>query len=330
MSRALLNNPEVIEFIKANFIPISAAVEQLQPSRYGTKVSEQSKWFLPMAQKAMKEFGPPGFWKEFKTYQGLYVVGADGTPYQYKIGVTYDPKYFIDVLKGALAKYHSSPHQKIAQVAYAEEPSFHVDPSTSVVQVFSRIVPLPPGATIAERSVGRDYMWIMRDEVSQLLDQTAWPGREVKLPATMVARMVRFQLLNHVGNIMRPFAENQVKKADFKVRKVAERGDIVSFAFTGQYSSYCPKGADDAGEGSVDGNITGEFDINKTEKKISRFRAYGEALSQGRNDSLKGKKYPIVFAMVEAKDRVSQTVIPFWAAVPFIAPTYEKPKISCN
>ena len=142
--------------------------------------------------------------------------------------------------------------------------------------------------------------------------------------------MVRFQLLNHVGNIMRPFAENQVKNADFKVRKVAERGDIVSFAFTGKYSSYAPKGADDGGEGGVDGNITGEFDINRTDKKIIRFRAYGEGLSQGRNDSLKATKYPVVFAMIEANDRVSQSVIPFWAAVPFIAPTYESPKIRSN
>lgn len=328
MSRALLNNNEVIEFVKSNFIPVSAAIEQLQPGRYGARESEQSKWFLPMAQKAMREFGPPGFWKEFKTYQGLYVVGADGTPYQYKVGVNYDPKYFVNVLKGALAKYQSSPRQNISLSRPAIDPSFQIDPSISVVQVYSRVVPLPVGATISERSVGRDYMWIMKDEVDKLIDASKNQTTDIKLPATMVARMVRFQLLNHVGNIMRPFGETQVKKAEFKAKKLSETGDLLSIAFEGQYSSYAPKGADDGGEGSVDGTITGELQVNKTEKKICRFRAYGEAQCQGRNDTLKNKKYPIVFAMKEAKDLTSQTVIPFWAAIPSLAPIYAKPKIS--
>lgn len=328
MSRALLNNAEIVDFVKANLIPVSAAVEQLQPSRYRTRESEQSKWFLPMAQKAMKEFGPAEFWKVFKTYQGLYVVGADGTPYMYKIGVAYDPEYFVDALKAAVAKFRSSPHQKIAEIAPVEGTGFRVDPSTSVVQVFSRIVPLPSGATISERSVGRDYMWITKDEVSELLAQRSRAPQAIVLPPTMVARMVRFHLLNHVGNIMRPFGENQVKKAEFKIVRVVERGDIVTFSFNGIFSSFCPKGADDAGEGSVDGNIAGEFDISKAEKKIARFRAYGEALAGGRNDSLKGRMYPVVFAAVEAKDRISQSVIPFWASVPSIAPTYEKPRIT--
>jgi len=36
-----------------------------------------------------------------------------------------------------------------------------VDQSISVVQVYSRICPFPATPTMSERSVGRDFMWIM-------------------------------------------------------------------------------------------------------------------------------------------------------------------------
>ncbi len=328
MSRALLNNQKVVDFIKANFVPVNAAVEDLQPDRYGGHVSAQAKWFEPVARRALKDFGPPGFFERFKSYQGMYVVGADGTPYEFKVGQPFESQYFIGVLERALKKYKTMPHAKMAKSAKpAEQALAQIDQSISVVRVFSRICPVPAHATISERSLGRDHMWIMRDEVDELIRMRDI-GKTYELPSTLKARLVRFQLLNHVGNIMGAFSETQVKKATFPVRKISERGDLLSFVFSGEYSSYAPPGADDSGEGSLEGNLNGEFDIDKKTRKIARFRAYGEAVSVGRNESLaKNRKYQVLFAMIDANDQIARTVTPFWAAIPMFAPVYKKPEI---
>lgn len=326
----LLNYPEVVDFIKKNFVAVSASVEELQPGRYGGAVSAQSKWFEPIGQRAMSQFAPPGFWKEFKTYQGMYVVGADGVVYDYKVGLPYDPKYFLDSLAKGLSESNKASIAKSARLKNRlanDKSSLSVAPSTSVVRVYSRILPLPANSTISERSVGRDHMWIMRREVEEILAQSG--GLDgFELPRSLVARMVRFHLLNNVENIMPAFSEKQVRRAMFKAKKKSVQGDILTYSFTGDYSSYAAPRSDDAGEGSMEGTLAGEFDLDKKSKMIVRFRAYGEALSLGRNDSMiKTRKYPVSIVMVEANDKIGRTVIPFWANIPMFAPTYTNPQI---
>ena len=94
----------MVKFIKENFIPVSGAVEHLQPSRYGTAESEASRWFGPVAKRALKDYAPAGFFEQFGSYQGMYVAGPDGTPFEYKIGLAYDPEEFIEILQSALLK----------------------------------------------------------------------------------------------------------------------------------------------------------------------------------------------------------------------------------
>ena len=330
MSRVLLNHQEVVDFIKKNFVPVGASVEELQPSRYGGAVSAQSKWFEPVAQRAMSQFAPPGFWKEFKTYQGMYVVGSNGAVYDYKVGLPYDPTYFLAALAKALADSNKDSLSKSAGANTRltnERNMLSIDPSTSVVRVYSRIIPLPANSTISERSVGRDHMWILRREVEEILGSNG--GLEgFNLPPSLVARMVRFHLLNNVGNIMPAFSEKQVRRAIFKAKKKTSQGDLLTYSFTGDYSCYAAPRADDAGEGSMEGTINGEFDVDRKSKMVVRFRAYGEGFSLGRNDSLiKAVKYPVSIAMVEANDRIGRTVIPFWANIPVFAPTYANPQI---
>lgn len=326
----LLNHQEVVDFIKKNFVPVSASVEELQPTRYGGAVSAQSKWFEPIAQRAMSQFAPPGFWKEFKTYQGMYVVGSNGAVYDYKVGLPYDAKYFVGALAKALAESNKASLSLGARVnprLANDRNVLSVDPSTSVVRVYSRIIPLPASSTISERSVGRDHMWILRREVEEILGSSS--GLEgFNLPPSLVARMVRFHLLNNVGNIMPAFSEKQVRRAIFKAKKKTSQGDLLTYSFTGDYSCYAAPKSDDAGEGSMEGTINGEFDLDRKSKMVVRFRAYGEGFSLGRNDSLiKASKYPVSIAMVEANDRIGRTVIPFWANIPMFAPTYTNPQI---
>lgn len=334
MSRALLNNESVVKFIKENFVPVSGAVEHWQPGRYGTAESETSKWFIPMAKRAVKDFAPAGFFKQFGSYQGMYVAGADGTPFAYKIGLAYDPEEFIEILQSALLKSRAAQlvrtRTRLPKTTSppSKEPAPGAEPLTSVIQVYSRICPLPVNATLAERSIGRDIMWIFPYEIDEILSSAIKPGVTVKMPPTLVARMVRFQLLNHVGNIMYPFSEKDVKRADFKMTPIESRGSIRTFAFQGSYVSQAPVSPDNAVSYNMEGAIEGRFSIDQNRRAIVQFRAFGEGVSQGGNDSLaKARKYPVVFAMTEATQPSSRAMKPFWAAIPLWEQTYVRPKI---
>jgi hypothetical protein len=332
LSRALLNNESVVKFIKENFIPVSGAVEHLQPSRYGTAESDASKWFGPVAKRALKDYAPAGFFKQFGSYQGMYVAGPDGTPFEYKIGLAYDPEEFIEILQSALLKSRSAKSARarlpkpVSPVTKEAPPGANA--STSVVQVYSRICPLPPNATLAERSIGRDVMWIFPAEIDEILSVAGQPGVTLKMPQTLVARMVRFQLLNHVGNIMHPFSEKDVRRADFRMTSIESGDRIRTFAFQGSYASQAPISRDNDAPYSMEGSIEGRFSIDQHRRRIVQFKAFGEGVSQGGNDSLaKARKYPVVFAMSEATQPSSRAMKPFWAAIPLWEQVYERPKL---
>lgn len=328
MSRALLNDAAVVSFIKENFVAVSGAVEHLQPGRYGSAESKSSRWFEPVARRALTEFGPPGFFKQFGSYQGMYVVAPDGTPYEFKIGLAYDPREFIEILQSALLKARTAKAAKRAtqSVPRADAPPGAL-PATAVIQVYSRIVPLPANATLSERSVGRDVMWIFPGEIDEFIEGVRESGRPRAMPSTLVARMVRFQLLNHVGNIMHPFSEKDVRKADFKITSVQSHGSIATFAFQGSYASQAPKSRD-SGPYGMAGTIEGRLSIDQHRRNVVQFRAFGEGISQGGNDSLAStRKYPVVFAMTEATHPAARSVKPFWAAIPLWEEVYENPTI---
>ncbi len=332
MSRALLNNESVVKFIKENFIPVSGAVEHLQPSRYGTAESEASRWFGPVAKRALKDYAPAGFFEQFGSYQGMYVAGPDGTPFEYKIGLAYDPEEFIEILQSALLKSRTAKSARAQRPKPLSLPTREAPPgadaSTSVVQVYSRICPLPTNPTLAERSIGRDVMWIFPDEIDEILSSATKPGVTVTMPPTVVARMVRFQLLNHVGNIMHPFSEKDVRRASFTMTPIESRGSLRIFTFRGAFASQAPTSRDNDTPYKLEGTIEGRFSIDQNQKKITQFKAFGEGVSQGGNDSLaKTRKYPVVFAMSEATQASSRSMKPFWAAIPAWSKVYEKPKI---
>ncbi|HEY9786262.1 MAG TPA: hypothetical protein V6D17_12720 [Candidatus Obscuribacterales bacterium] len=325
-----MNDPKIISYILREFIPVNGAVELLQPSRYGAHESPASQWFEERAKNAIKT-QQPNFWEQFKTTQGFYVMSADGQVFMYKIGLAYEADDFLRELDRAVQEFHRSAPAavRITQDEIARSGPLQPEAGTSVVRIYSRIAPIGQNSSLSERSIGRDHMWIFADEVKQIISDAHSPNVNVEMPRSLTARMVRFQLLNHVGNIMQPWDEKHVKTADFKVRLLSNSGNIRKYAFTGRFVSQCNRFAEH-GAGMMDGTISGNMEIDASTAKISRFRAYGEAESQGRNDSLsRDRKYPVAFAMVEANDRVAQTTPPIWYGIsPIFRQIYRQPTLA--
>ena len=114
MSRVLLNDPRVAKTITQHFVPASGEIERLQPSRYSNPASEASRWFQTMAKAALKKYAPPEWWEQFRSYQGLYFVGADGTCYGYQIVGELPAKKYLGILDDALKKLADKPPKQVS------------------------------------------------------------------------------------------------------------------------------------------------------------------------------------------------------------------------
>ncbi|KAF0246031.1 MAG: hypothetical protein FD180_1095 [Planctomycetota bacterium] len=325
MSRGLLNDARVAKRISDDFVPASAGIERVQPDRYGWDESAVSRWFVPMAKDAFAKFAPKGWWEEFKTYQGIYVVGADGTTYAYRVVWELPPEELLKTLDAAHAEFAKKPPAKIELTADSvRSADFHLlDPSTSAVRVFSRVRPVPDGAPEGNRGVGRDHFWVFAPEVKEILDAGGEAGASVAMPSRIAARLVRFTLLDHVRNIGHPYDESQVKRADFPMWLKSRTDERRSFAFIGTFLSERddPENGEQ-GKTGVEGTIEGEFEVDVKTAKIVRWRAFASGHAWGQTDTSPPKgKYPMVWAMVEADDATARAVPPVWYG---LSPVWKK------
>ena len=325
-----MNDPRIAKSISEEFIPVSAGIERLQPSRYGNPESDSSRWFEPMAKSALQEFMPPEWWEQFHTYQGMYVVSPDGQCYDYRVAWQLPAEKYLGILERALQKYAARQPIRISISGNIEKHSLSPapGPSTTVLRVFSRIRPLPTGCDDANRGIGRDHMWVFEDEVRELLAAAREAeGESFSMPSPITARFVRFHLLDAVRNASPAFSENDVKVAAFVVQSVAE-SDGKSFTFSGQYES---EGKTEKNEQSfgMRGWLRGEFRVDAVNHRIDRFRAYGEAIASGRNNGgAPDGDYPIVFAVVDAYDQVGKAVPPLYFDIsPVWRPIYRCPRL---
>lgn len=333
MSRVLFNDAKISERVASDFIPVSGGIERWQPGRYGHGPSEAADWFQKMAQRAYQgnEFLEAWF-KGMQTYQGMYVAGPDGSSYGHTNTLLYGdltPEKFIAFLDRAREDYAKRPPKKTevskTSIARAAPPS--ADPATSVIRVFSRDRTAggrPP--YFGPDHLGRDHMWIFADEVREMLRTGGAAGTPVPLPSKVMARLVRFQLLDNVGQA---FGEEDVRRADFDMKIVRQSDKTRTLAFTGAYASerVGSEGEEKGKKFGVEGRIEGEMNIDTDKSKIVRFRAYGEAQAWGHHG--KEAKYPLVFAFIEANDAVAQTVPPVWHDIsPIWTPIYTDPKMN--
>lgn len=66
--------------------------------------------------------------------------------------------------------------------------------------------------------------------------------------------------------------------------------------------------------------------------KITRFRAYSEAMASGDNNAMAPQgSYPVVFALVEAYDALAVAAPPFYHDVsPVWRPIYRNPRVTAE
>ena len=171
-------------------------------------------------------------------------------------------------------------------------------------------------------------MWIFHDEVDELLLGAERAGDEpFPLPNTIVARFIRFHLLDTTRNVSPTFSEQNVTKAKFTVRAASDPASQ-RFVFQGEYDS-TGRSEESGKKFGVAGWLQGEFEVDPKQSKIERFRAYGEATASGENNAgAPNANYPLVFAIVDAYDDISKAVPPLYHDIsPVWRPIYRNPRV---
>lgn len=324
MSRGLLNDERVAARISEAFVPVSGAIEKLQPSRYGGKETDASRWFETMAKSAFETFDAKAFWDEFGSYQGLYVVGPDGTAYGYKVVWQLTPAGVLSWLDASLARHRASPPAKasITDAAVAAAAPAAPPAGVSVLTVFSRVRPVPQGADPSiGKGVGRDHLWIWAEELRLLASATE--KDTPVFPRRVLGRLVRFTLLDHTRNVGRCFESAEVLRVDASLSRGDRPGDW-TFTIDFLCEAVDPENGDDGKSGS-EGKLEGAFTVDSS-AAITKFRAYGEGKAWGRLDTGAPRgKYPVVWALVHTEDAAERAIAPFWQSVsPVFEPEYRK------
>ena len=303
------NDPKVIKALQNDFIPVAGNIAELAWNRTGA-----SKWFMSTAGKVNYRV------RSGQTVQGFYTVAADGTAYGFENAR--DAKIVLGMLTEARDSFHAHPPAKIAISTEGSEGVFSRSPdlTVSVIRVYTRVRPVPLGANALNKSVGRDHLWIIGSDVRAIIANGA-SGNGFKMPGPLAARIVRYHLVDNVRGEPDMWLPGQVRKAEFTMKPLGKSKGMLLYSFKGDFTQKLPDG-----KRGLDGTIRGEMDLDPATHRVIRFRAYADAQAWGDSKFTKWAppgKFPLVVAMVEAKDNIAMNVPPEALALDeeYFAPT---------
>jgi hypothetical protein len=288
------SHPRIAELLNENYIPFAGNTAEYQPEFGGQ--GADAAWFSKMARQT--DYKVQG-----ETAQGMYVAGADGTAYAWKntpgISAT------IRFLEKGIADYTARPP---AQVELSEPaPSKYLPkPSTTVLSVISRVRPVPEGADNRNYNVGRDTLWLYQYEIQEMLDA---PPDKLRLPPTFIARFCRYSLVDLIRGEPDYWGSRDVREADFTLEKKAQTDATITFAFHGKFrmgTGWFTRG--------MDGTMEGEFELDRTTERATRFRAYAQTKAWGTPTyGYRGVPkgiFPLVFAIVDDDTPFTRDIAP--------------------
>ena len=146
--------------------------------------------------------------------QGMYIVGADGTPY----GFTNDhePADIERLMNSALEQFKKTPPRPVTITPAEIASPFSITPplTAQVLQVLARIPSPPSTCSVLNNGVGRDFCWIYESEHKAIAPLAQRPvGSTFALPRTLVRRIARFHLVDDVRGTPNMWEATEVRAA---------------------------------------------------------------------------------------------------------------------
>lgn len=249
----------------------------------------------------------------------------------YRVVWKQSAKELLSDLKSARKRYRESDHKRVTiSPEWILDARLKAPPSKdlSVLRVYTRLAPSGGCKTVAERSIGRDNMWILKDELKSIVASAHPRSVWKKLPESLTARLVRFHLLNNCGNVGYMFDKDEVKIAEFKVKLDKFENTKRFYTFKGRFKSVGSK-KEWGKTARIEGTLEGDIKIDTRALKLIAMRGYGSGVAYGGNDSVaKNRSYPIKFAIEKCTDKKLRRIPPFaYGLSPVFQPIYLNPRI---
>jgi len=242
-----------------------------------------------------------------QTTQGYYVFDAAGRLYGYLNNR--DPAQLLALLKRAESKFAAALPAVLDLPSEIPSAQPTAPAGTTIAQVFARIEPLPYGAHELNAGVGRDYLWILPEEVEQL--------EQGVFPLALIARLTRFHLWDNVRGEPDLWERDQVRTADFRATPHRE-GATIRVEIAGKFVLEAPAGkrgyrSRELPPSGYEGTLRGEIQIDAAMHQVTRLELYAEGEAWGESTFTPHAppgRFPLKIAFVLAEDRLSHEVPP--------------------
>lgn len=287
MGRELIfSRPEIIQILNEKFIPYAGDQWYLHRQK-----DQDGVYFWKVAQQGHNRNLP-----EDSTRQGIYVATPDGallasSPFRP------DYKAVHRMLQQSLER--GSPVAETAAPAAPEIDDRYLrrPPAGGLILKSYTRIPLEPedGKWTMNQATGRDHVWLTAEEVAALRPRQWRAGERYKAPPSLVARLVRFHLVDNVRGEPPMWRPDEVKSASLNLIVDDPAAGRVRLEGAAGLSSPENRGYD----ARIQGYLT--FDREAGTVKGLDLLAWGEAWGQGpyTRNAPKGR-FPLVIAMSKA------------------------------
>jgi hypothetical protein len=261
----IFSNPEIADLITARFIPYAG-----------------DQWYLHRQQDAEGAF----FWQiaqqghyaqrpRDSTRQGIYVATADGRLLASDHFRAHQAT-FLAMLRRALAA--APKGVELPAAAPTPDAAYRRVPPAGglVLKTFTRI-PLPAGDRWnPNQAVGRDHVWLTREEAAALVPPAWRQGETFPLPAAVAERLARFHLTDNVRGEPPMWARAHIRESALTLTVADPAAGRLSLGGTVRLASH-------DGQRGYDARLQGEIRLDRASGRCEQFDllAWGEAWGEG-------------------------------------------------
>jgi hypothetical protein len=277
---SILGDPKIVDLFKTRFIPV--AVDQHDHRR---RKDAEGKLFATVLKQAGR--GLDGY------AQGFYIFTPAGKLLEHSNTVSGES--MKAVLATALEKFDpTAPIPRIEEDTRPALPLYEVPAGGLVVAVTSKVLGGYAATeehtrTIRQQALGRDHLWLRKDEVDELCKGT--------LPESLKVRIARFHLVDNTRGEPPFWKVEEIKRLEMTLRKWALAG-VVHLETR-------------SGERGFKGRLLGL--VETREARVTRFDAVAKGEFWGEGTYTHGApkgKFPFAVALTLSDGKGNESWIP--------------------
>lgn len=252
--------------------------------------SPAQKWFMAVVQRAMdagvssrhgsklsgQRIGNSQLdlnrqMRQSKDPQGMYIFGADGTPYAFCND--HGPEDIQKMMDIGLKRFRENPPQPVTITEDDKKALFSINApaGAEVLQVFSRIPSPPKSSSYLNKGVGRDFCWIYQEEIKEIV-KLAKIGSEFSMPESVTRRLARFHFVDGVRGTPNMWKSSEVKSLSLEAKPNGSN----NWTLAGKFSLRTSRG-----NRKYAGKISGTIAIDPQSGTLSRVRILSDGIAAG-------------------------------------------------